>query len=67
MHEPIIARATMQDRGAEAFLSGKSRDDHNMNWHAPALVEWLAGYDAEAQAHSAIQAAMRVDVAQGVA
>ena len=54
MADSIFPRAIMRERGAAAFRAGKSRDDHAMNWHAPALAEWLTGYDAEAQVHGAI-------------
>jgi len=47
MADSIFPRAIMRERGAAAFRAGKSRDDHAMNWHAPALAEWLTGYDLE--------------------
>lgn len=43
--DQIVSRASMFDRGADAFTAGRPRDSHNMNWHSPALVDWLAGYD----------------------
>lgn len=65
MADAILSRALMRERGGAAFLAGQSRDSHNMNWHAVGLPDWLKGYDAAAQSHDAIQAAMRVDAAQG--
>ena len=51
MNNPIIPRAYFRRLGREAFLAGDSRNSHGMNWHAPALVDWSAGYDqAEAEA-----------------
>lgn len=49
MNDQIVSRATMFDRGAAAFNAGRPRDSHNMNWHSPALPDWLAGYDHAAQ------------------
>ncbi|QOY96358.1 hypothetical protein IM543_11360 [Massilia sp. UMI-21] len=48
MAEQIVSRETMRQRGADAFNAGRTRDSHNMNWHSPALPDWLAGYDAAA-------------------
>lgn len=50
MDEAIIPRATIRQRGADAFNAGRSRESHNMNWHSSALAEWLAGFDQAAQA-----------------
>jgi len=55
MDEAIIPRSTIRARGAEAFNAGRSRDSHNMNWHSPALAEWLEGFDEAAQAWHAEQ------------
>lgn len=55
----IISRAYMRSLGREAFLAGESRDSHYMNWHAPALVDWHAGFDeaaAEAKAREEVAA-----------
>lgn len=49
MDDPIISRATMRARGAAAFTSGRSRDSHSMNPWAPALPDWLEGFDQAAQ------------------
>ncbi len=53
--EQIISREAMRQRGAEAFNAGRTRDSHNMNWHSPALAEWLAGFDEAAHARYAEQ------------
>ena len=45
MTDQIVSRAMIFDRGAAAFTAGRPRDSHNMNWHSPALPDWLAGYD----------------------
>lgn len=50
MTDQIVTRASMRKRGADAFNAGRSRESHNMNWHSPALAEWLEGYDEAAQA-----------------
>ena len=41
----IITMAQQRERGARAFMLGKSRDSHGMNWHAPALQAWQDGWD----------------------
>jgi hypothetical protein len=43
--DQIVSRDTIRARARRAFEAGRSRDDHCMNWHAPALVDWLAEYD----------------------
>ncbi|WP_288379812.1 hypothetical protein [uncultured Massilia sp.] len=58
--DQIISREAMRQRGAEAFNDGRPRDSHNMNWHSPALAEWLAGFDEAAQAWHAEQHRVRV-------
>jgi hypothetical protein len=45
MNELIISREHIRERGTEAFQAGRSRDDHGMNWSAPAIVEWQDGWD----------------------
>ena len=45
MTDQIVSRSMIFDRGAAAFNAGRTRDSHNMNWHSPALTDWLAGYD----------------------
>ena len=50
MNDQIVSRASQFDRGQAAFNRGDSRDSHNMNWHAPALADWLAGFDQAALA-----------------
>lgn len=55
MDQSIISRDTMRARGAAAFDKGAPRDSHNMNPSAAALVDWLAGFDAAAQAWYAEQ------------
>lgn len=39
MNEPIVTREHIRAMGCRAFREGKSRDEHNMNWHAAALME----------------------------
>lgn len=48
MTEQIRNREHMQAKGRDAFLRGDSIDSHNMNWHAAALADWLAGYNQAA-------------------
>lgn len=49
MTDQIVSRKMMFDRGADAFNAGRTRDSHNMNPWAPALADWLAGFDRAAQ------------------
>ena len=55
MDEAIVSRSVIRQRGADAFNAGRDRDSHNMNPWAPALVDWLAGFDQAAQAWHAEQ------------
>lgn len=48
MNTPIVSRAYMRSLGREAFEAGESRDAHHMNWHAPAIPDWQAGWDEAA-------------------
>ena len=43
--ESIVSRQAIRDRARAAFLRGAGREDHNMNWHAPAVKEWQAQWD----------------------
>ena len=45
MTDQIVSRAMIFNKGAAAFNAGRPRDSHNMNPWAPALPDWLAGYD----------------------
>lgn len=45
MTDHIISRDTIRARARAAFEAGRGRDEHNMNWHAPALPTWLAEWD----------------------
>jgi ribosome modulation factor len=45
MNEQIVSRDQIRDRGREAFVAGRSRDDHGMNAGALAIAEWQAGWD----------------------
>lgn len=49
MCDQIVSRSMIFDRGAADFNAGRPRDSHNMNWHSPALPDWLAGYDHAAK------------------
>ncbi|MGI4717233.1 MAG: hypothetical protein ACRYGO_07410 [Janthinobacterium lividum] len=49
MTDQIVTRASIFARGEAAFNAGRPRDSHNMNWHSPALDDWLAGFDHAAQ------------------
>lgn len=48
----IVSRAHIRSMARRAFEAGRSRDDHGMNWHAPALTDWLAEYDRLASERS---------------
>lgn len=41
----IISREQIRERARAAFMAGKDRDSHEMNWHAVALPTWLHEYD----------------------
>lgn len=45
MNDTIISRDTIRARARRAFFADQSRDSHNMNAGAAALVDWLAEYD----------------------
>lgn len=68
----IISREAIRARARAAFEQGLSRDDHNMNWHAPALVDWHAEFDRltneakSQQSHAERAVGMGVELAQGV-
>jgi hypothetical protein len=50
MMDNIISRETIRERARAAFNRGAGRDDHGMNWFAPAVVDWQAEWDRCAQA-----------------
>lgn len=41
----IISKEAIQARARAAHEAGRSRDEHGFNWHADALVHWLAEFD----------------------
>lgn len=45
MTAAILTRDDVRARARAAFEAGKSRDSHEMNWHAAALVDWLEEYN----------------------
>lgn len=45
MTPAIISRADVRARARAAFEAKAGRESHEMNWHAPALVDWYAEYD----------------------
>jgi hypothetical protein len=45
MNDQIISREQIRALARAAFEAGRSRESHNMNWHAAALPTWLAEYD----------------------
>ena len=45
MTDQIVSRDHIRGCGAEAFEAGRGRDDHGMNWNAPAITEWQDGWD----------------------
>jgi len=54
--DQIISRATIRALARAAFDRGESRDSHNMNPGATALVDWLTAYDQAAEEWHALQA-----------
>jgi hypothetical protein len=59
MDGQIISRLAMFNRGVSHYVAGRARDQHNMNHHAAALPDYLAGWDAAAKAHADHQMAER--------
>lgn len=47
MDLPIISRETIRARARRAFTAGLGRDEHNMNWHAAAVVVWQGEWDRQ--------------------
>lgn len=45
MDPSIISRDLIREKARRAFATGKGRDDHNMNWFAPAVKDWQAEWD----------------------
>lgn len=45
MTDQIVSRSQIQARGRAAFEAGRGRDDHGMNYGAPAIVDWQDGWD----------------------
>lgn len=68
--DQIATRSFFRKKGYDAALRGAGREDHNMNWFAPALPEWYAGYDlakaeqARAISHNAPAGRACVELAQ---
>jgi hypothetical protein len=50
----IVSRETIRERARAAFARGAGRDDHGMNWFAPAVVDWQAEWDRCAAAEAAV-------------
>ena len=46
MNEQIVSRDQIRDRGREAFLAGRDREDHHMNAGSLAIAEWQDGWDS---------------------
>lgn len=51
----IVSREEIRRRAREAFARGAGRDDHNMNWFAPAVADWQAEWDRCAAAEFAVR------------
>lgn len=51
----IITREHIRAMARRAFAEGRGRDDHAMNWHAAALMEWRAEWDCCATTRQMIQ------------
>jgi hypothetical protein len=50
----IVSREEIRRRARDAFARGAGREDHNMNWFAPAVVDWQAEWDRCAAAETAV-------------
>jgi hypothetical protein len=45
MSEFIVSIDHIREKARAAHAAGAGRDDHHMNWHAPALVTWQDEWD----------------------
>lgn len=45
MSESIISIDHIRAKARAAHAAGHSRDDHHMNWHAPAARHWQEEWD----------------------
>jgi hypothetical protein len=50
----IVSRETIRERARAAYKRGAGRDDHGMNWFAPAVVDWQDEWDRCAAAQTAV-------------
>lgn len=54
MDDAIVSREEIRQRARDAFSRGAGRDDHCMNWFAPAVVDWQDEWDRCAAAEAAV-------------
>lgn len=45
MTESIVTIDCIRAKARAAHAAGRGRDEHHMNWHAPALVTWQDEWD----------------------
>lgn len=41
----IVSIDSIRAKARAAHAAGRGRDEHHMNWHAPALATWLDEWD----------------------
>lgn len=45
MTEHIISIDTIRAKARAAHAAGRGREEHQMNWHSPALATWQEEWD----------------------
>lgn len=45
MTEHVISIETIREKARKAHAAGRGRDEHQMNWHSPALATWQEEWD----------------------
>jgi len=53
----IVSKESIRAKARDAYAAGLPRHAHGMNWHAPALADWLAEYDRLALEAEQLEAA----------
>lgn len=41
----IVSIESIREKARAAHAAGRGRDDHQMNWHSPALATWQEEWD----------------------
>lgn len=45
MTDQVISKDAIRQKARAAHAAGRGRDDHQMNWHSPALATWQEEWD----------------------